>query len=482
MGTSGFSSVPTAIVMSMPSSVSSMRTSWIQASSLILGPCIMPSTVRTVSASSTMEPGIPLRSESTCTFAGGGPSAGTTSSTTPERARCRRVQHVGARLRQGAGEGLDRPLGQAGRDVARLGVAVQDGVDDIVDRAGTDGVVRGVAHHLAPGQLEEPVRVGRGRLEEGAQGFGAPLELPLGDRPPALDVDPVGRDAHQHVGADARAQFALHRRQAIAGRAGQVVRERRHLEDVLVLQVVGLGDHPSEPWLGHQVVGPVHAEQVSGQELLDLLDVVAGPPDERLGVVGERGTVPVADGQVLGAHRRAVRRIPHERVLGHLRRHAAPHHGVAEAGQTEDLGHLRDVAEHVGQVADVHHASEGRAAGQAHLEIAHDGLAGGEELVHEDVPGAHAHPARGRQRTETPLGFGPYLEVVVDHGHLAVEHEVRIAGVALEERDQGVDQFHQGQAKVLVGLVPFAVPVRVRNDVNPTSGHDRQTMTCRRPR
>ena len=31
----------------------------------------------------------------------------------------------------------------------------------------------------------------------------------------------------------------------------------------------------------------------------------------------------------------------------------------------------------------------------------------------------------GRQGTETPLGLGPHLEVVVDDGHLAVEHEVR---------------------------------------------------------
>ena len=75
------------MVMSKPSSVSSISTSWIQASSLIRGPCIMPSTVRTVSASSTIDPGSPDRSESTCTSAGAGPSAGTISSTTPERAR-----------------------------------------------------------------------------------------------------------------------------------------------------------------------------------------------------------------------------------------------------------------------------------------------------------------------------------------------------------------------------------------------------------
>ena len=87
IGTPGFSSVPTEMVMSIPSSLSSILTSCTQASSLILGPWSMPSTVRTVSASSTMEPGRPLRSESTWTSSGAGPSAATTSSTTPALAR-----------------------------------------------------------------------------------------------------------------------------------------------------------------------------------------------------------------------------------------------------------------------------------------------------------------------------------------------------------------------------------------------------------
>ena len=148
--------------------------------------------------------------------------------------------------------------------------------------------------------------------------------------------------------------------------------------------------------------------------------------------------------------------------------------------QSEDLGHLRNVAEHVRQIAHLHDAPEGGAATEAHLEVAHDGLAGGEELVHQDVPGPHADPAGGRQRAEPPLGLGADLEVVVHHGHLPVQHEVGVAGVALEQGEQGVDQLHEGQAEVLVGLVPFPVPMRVRNDGNPASGHDRQTMTCGR--
>ena len=60
-------------------------------------------------------------------------------------------------------------------------------------------------------------------LEEGGQGLGAPLQLPLGQRPPALDVDPVGGDAHQHVGSGARAELSLHqRRHLTVGALGQV--------------------------------------------------------------------------------------------------------------------------------------------------------------------------------------------------------------------------------------------------------------------
>ena len=95
MGTSCFSSVPTESVTSIPSSVSSIRISCTQASSLIRGPCNMPSTVRTVSASRTIDPGSPDLSDSTCTFAGAGPSAGTTSSTTPARARGDELSTVG---------------------------------------------------------------------------------------------------------------------------------------------------------------------------------------------------------------------------------------------------------------------------------------------------------------------------------------------------------------------------------------------------
>ena len=85
MGTLGRSSAPIVSVISMPSSSSSMVMSWIQASLSIFGPCSMPITVRTVLASSTIDPGRPVRSETTWTSSVGGSAAPTTSSTSPDR-------------------------------------------------------------------------------------------------------------------------------------------------------------------------------------------------------------------------------------------------------------------------------------------------------------------------------------------------------------------------------------------------------------
>ncbi len=80
------------------------------------------------------------------------------------------------------------------------------------------------------------------------------------------------------------------------------------------------------------------------------------------------------------------------------------------------------------------------------LQVTDDRLPRDQELVHEDVPRAPSRaarpPARARIRSSV---LGPDLEVVVDHGHLAVEKEPGIGGVALEEVQQTVDQVHQPQ-------------------------------------
>ena len=334
-----------------------------------------------------------------------------------------------------------------------------------------------VAHHLLPGQRQQSSRPGRRVLEQCGKGLCSPLQLACSQTAQPLDVDPVGGDTHQHVGAEARAELSAPVLEALGGRRGQVDGKGQDLEDQVVLDIVGLGQDPTEPGLGREMVGAVHDQEVVDDESLDLVEVVGHPLHQCLGVVGEHSPVAVADGQVFGPHDGPVGRLPEEPGLGDGRRHPPPHDCVRETGHSKDLGHLGDVAEHIGQVADVHGAAEGRTAEKAHLQVADDGLARGQEFVHQDVPRTHADPAGRGQRTQPRFDLRPYLEVVVDHGHLPVEHEVGVAVVGFEKGHQRIEHVDQIEAELLVRLVPLAVPMGVGNDNDSSGCHGHQTTT-----
>ncbi len=105
--------------------------------------------LRTVPPSRVIEPGSPARSDSTWTSGPGGAVRGH-----------HHLDHAAAVVGDGLtttgpGSAMERPtawpapLGQALADVAGLGVAVEHRVDHVVDRAGADGVVGGVADDQA---------------------------------------------------------------------------------------------------------------------------------------------------------------------------------------------------------------------------------------------------------------------------------------------------------------------------------------------
>ena len=132
--------------------------------------------------------------------------------------------------------------------------------------------------------------LGAGRKQRG-QRFGQPLERPLGPGRRLLDIDPVGRHAHQQVGPGAGTQLALPRRETSVGGTGQVRGQRGDLEPVVVLDSLASADHSAEPRLGHQVVGAVHPEdrvrrRVRPSEVAVEVGPLVDPLDERLGVVG----------------------------------------------------------------------------------------------------------------------------------------------------------------------------------------------------
>ena len=122
------------------------------------------------------------------------------------------------------------------------------------------------------------------------------------------------------------------------------------------------------------------------------------------------------------------------------------------------------MAEAVREIADHHRRAEAPREGDAPLEIAYEGFPRREDVVGLDVPGADGEPPRSYESSQLPSPLAPELEVVLEGDGLAVEHEMREAGVDFERIDDPVDRLDQLPPEVLEGEVPFAVPVRVRDD------------------
>ena len=137
---------------------------------------------------------------------------------------------------------------------------------------------------------------------------------------------------------------------------------------------------------------------------------------------------------------------------------------MLDAGEPEQLGHLRDVPEHVGEVPDGRGPAQLAGAGDPELEVAHDRLARHHELVHEDHPRADREPLVGDQSRQAGGSLGPHLEVVVDHRGLPVEQEAPGGGILLEQVEEPVEQRHELGPIHLERRVPLPVPVRVRHD------------------
>ncbi len=242
---------------------------------------------------------------------------------------------------------------------------------------------------------------------------------------------------------------------------------------VLALLRVGGGDHAPQPGLRQQVVGAVHQQHAAARERggPELGVVTPRPGDELLGLGGDVASVGVRAVEVLGPHGRSVGCAPPEAGLGDLARHTSPHHRVLESGEAQDLGHLRDVPEHVGQVTDLRGsspmaASPPRAAARANpccrfrTIVSPDTMNSSMRIIHGPT---WRRPAPASARTRCSW-CGAHLEVVVDDRGLAVEEEPGERLIGLQQVEEVVDQVHQLHPVALERGVPLPVPVGVGDD------------------
>ena len=279
-------------------------------------------------------------------------------------------------------------LGEPHGDLLGLVAADEHLRGDLVHGAAADGVVRRVLDQPPPGKVEQPFRPGGPvqRLERLAvSGQGA-----LGARHRRLQVESGRQRPHEHVRPGARAQLpapAPTVRASVHDR--EVVRERGDLRGraALFQQVGQLRQRL-------HVVGAEHGEdRLVSEELAVGLAHGVEPATELTGDVEEIGAVAVAVREVLGADGGAVRGLPFERVRVDRRRHASPDDGGVDPRLPQDLRHLRDMAEHVRQVADRHRAAELGRTPLPVLEVARDRLARDEKLVHQHLPGPDREPS-----------------------------------------------------------------------------------------
>ncbi len=249
-------------------------------------------------------------------------------------------------------------------------------------------------------------------------------------------------------------------------RAGGVVGERFQTDFDGVACAVHRVHQVGQPGRRDGVVRSVHRKErplaVKGSVRL----AVAGElRAEQVRDVEQVGPVAIAAHEVFGLDLRAIRRGPAEGVSIDRLGDAAPDHGSLDPGSAQDLGHLGDVTEHVGEVADRHRSPQRFCPCPSELEVPDDRLARDEEFVHQDLPRPDGQPVLGDEPPDQRLGLRPHLEIVVDGGRLAIEREPhpRIAVHPLEELVHELDETHPER---LERLVPLAVPVRVGNEVD----------------
>ena len=370
----------------------------------------------------------------------------------------------------------------AAHDVTRQRLDAREppghGAGDIVARAPGDGIVELAADERAPCQLEQgtPVATSRAPRERG-QRLGEALQAQLSGRSAPLERRARGVHALQRPGVAVRpAQLSVERRRldAFPDELQELI-EARHAERAARLE------------LGQQVAqarhGRVRGVMVGAEEHGDVLRGRAlhqDGPDRgpRLGEpvrrCRQRGPDLVPRG----------REVPHQHVppvgaapavqvalLAGLAAQPPPHDAAPDPELARQRRPRRRMAEGVGRIQHVEPPAELVGVRGAQQQVANQRLAGGDQLVGEDVPGPHLQAPCFHQGLEIGLALGARVQVVGDEHGLAVEQEALVPRVGLEPLDQVVQRGQEARLKGGARQVPLAVPVGVRDEMEDEPAH-----------
>ena len=322
----------------------------------------------------------------------------------------------------------------------------------------------------APRHLEERVEAGAAPAHVGQRGkrIGVAFERAAILEIALLDPCARRRDSRQQMRPQRRAQFATMARRAVErhlGHSAHVVLERAGLEGHRG-NLARLVDSRAEPRVRLGVIGTGHHEdrRARGEVALAAGDPF-GARDEAVNRFERQiRAVGIAVGQIDRQHRTAVERFPGEAIAIHVAADSAPQHRRRESEAGQNLRHLRDVSELIGQVADVERPAEAARDRHADFEIANQRFAAHQETVGEHVPRPDLDFAGANQTAQPRLGARAHLEVIVEHDRLAVEVK-RWDGAALDQRNHAIGHRDQPRAHLLKRLIPLAIPMRVNDEI-----------------
>ena len=198
---------------------------------------------------------------------------------------------------------------------------------------------------------------------------------------------------------------------------------------------------------------------------LDRLQRGCNPRRQGRGLGGQIDALRVGIAHVGGEDAAAIRCFPGERHAIDLERDAAPDGGMPKAELVVKLRHLGRVAKRVGKVTDPHRAAVRLSRGDSALQVAHQRLPADQEFIRQRVPGPDLDLPATNGRLEPNLRLRPDLEIIIDHDRLAVHQESEI-GIRVGQRQQLVPELDELGTERLKGRIPFAIPMRVRHDVD----------------
>ena len=143
---------------------------------------------------------------------------------------------------------------------------------------------------------------------------------------------------------------------------------------------------------------------------------------------------------------------------------AASEDAAVDSESGEDLGKLADQSELIRSVADIAAFAEFPCNSPSCQQIADGGFSAGQEKVVLHIPRADPQIAFPNVVFQNGAFFRPDLQIVFQTDRLRIQFK-DVVRICAEDVQQMINKIGQAQTELLERLIPFAVPVRVGDDM-----------------